>query len=103
MVNRIDTVVSSLSLKEVYELARKEILNKDSSNVSFWDILKDSINKINNDFSQADKAVKDYLLGKVELHDVLITVEKVNLEFRLAVQIHNKLIEAYQEIMRMQI
>ncbi|MCM8774284.1 MAG: flagellar hook-basal body complex protein FliE [Candidatus Omnitrophica bacterium] len=103
MVSKIDTVVPSLSLKEVYELARKEILNKDSSNVSFWDILKDSINKIDNDFSQADKAVKDYLLGKTELHDVLITVEKVNLEFRLAVQIHNKLIEAYQEIMRMQI
>ena len=41
--------------------------------------------------------------GEVELHDVMLALEKANLGFQLSIQVRNKLIEAYQEIMRMQL
>lgn len=40
---------------------------------------------------------------EVELHDVMISMEKASLSFQLTTQVRNKMVEAYQEIMRMQI
>ena len=37
-----------------------------------------------------------------DLHDVMIKTEQANLTFQLGVQVRNKLVDAYQEIMRMQ-
>ena len=39
----------------------------------------------------------------VELHDVMLAQERASLGFELAVQVRNKLVEAYQDIMRMQV
>ena len=39
----------------------------------------------------------------VELHDVMIAMEEADLSLRLALQVRNKLVEAYQEIQRMQV
>jgi flagellar hook-basal body complex protein FliE len=41
--------------------------------------------------------------GPVDLHDVMIASEKAALGFQLALQLRNKVVEAYQEIMRMQV
>ena len=91
------------SIREIYEDNKGKMLNPASPEVSFSDILKQSISKINDDFVQADNTVTNFLAGEGDIQDVLMAVQKVNMEFRLAVQIRNKLIEAYQEIMRMSI
>lgn len=79
--------------------------NKDQeSTVSFSDIFKNAINEVVTDVKVAEDLSKQAAIGNVEdLHDVTIALEKANLSLQLTVQVRNKVVEAYQEVMRMQI
>jgi len=51
----------------------------------------------------AEKAMTDLAAGKpVELHEVMITMEKARLGVQTFLQVRNKLVESYQDLMRMQ-
>lgn len=68
----------------------------------FGDLLKKSMDQINQAQSQADQASETYALGgPIQLHQVMILSEKAELSMELAVQVRNKLVTAYQEMMRM--
>jgi flagellar hook-basal body complex protein FliE len=52
----------------------------------------------------AEQAVNDLAVGKTDnLHGVLLAVAQADLAFRIALEIRNKLMDAYQEIQRMQV
>ncbi len=73
---------------------------------SFADMLRESIDKTNLLQYGADMLNKNLALGKAEvedLHQVVLAGEKAELSLLLTVQIRNKVIEAYQELMRMQV
>ncbi len=54
--------------------------------------------------SEADAAVADLAVGgEKDLHDVVLSVEMEAMAFDLAVQIRNRLVEAYSEVFRMQV
>jgi flagellar hook-basal body complex protein FliE len=54
--------------------------------------------------SQAGEATQQFLTGEADdLHKVMIAQEKAGLAFQLTLQVRNKMVEAYQEVMRMQI
>jgi flagellar hook-basal body complex protein FliE len=62
------------------------------------------LNKVNDTQLYAEGLAKDYALGEnVEVHQVVIAAQEASLALQLTVQIQNKLVEAYQEIMRMQV
>jgi len=42
------------------------------------------------------------VLGEKDIHEAMIDIEKANISFRLMMQVRNKLLSAYEEIMRMQ-
>lgn len=70
----------------------------------FGDILKGFLNKTNDQILTAEKMIQDYTLGKdVELHQVIMASEQANLALQMTMQVRNKIIEAYQEVMRMQV
>ncbi|MBW1778359.1 MAG: flagellar hook-basal body complex protein FliE [Deltaproteobacteria bacterium] len=53
---------------------------------------------------EADHAILKLGQGRSQdLHDVMIAMEKADLSLRLLVQVRNKMVDAYQEIMRMQV
>src|SRR5262245_55842689 len=53
---------------------------------------------------QADQAVRDLATGQTDnLHNVMLAVAKADLTFRMVLEIRNRLTEAMQEIMRMQV
>lgn len=71
---------------------------------SFGAFLKQSFNDVNQLLSTSDKAASDMAVGKSEsLHDAMISFEKAETAFKLLVQVRNKAIDAYHEIMRMQV
>lgn len=71
---------------------------------SFAELLQNEFQKSNQLQKEADDLTQKLLVGEVEhLHEVTIAAEQANLALQLTVQIRNKLVEAYQEISRMQI
>ncbi len=73
--------------------------------VDFSDALKASLDQVNNAQLQADKLSQDFATGddKVSLSDVMISMQKANISFQATVQVRNKLISAYHDIMNMQV
>lgn len=92
-------------LKRIYEGLEKGILNKEEkADTYFLGLLKETFKKLNSSQLEADSAINSFLKGEItDIHKVLITLEKASLTLRFAMQVRNKIVEAYQEIMRMQL
>lgn len=70
----------------------------------FLTTLEDSLKKVNELQKEADTAIKDLSAGgPTSIHEVMLKLNKADVSLRLTMQIRNKVIEAYQEIMRMQV
>ncbi|MBO0585788.1 flagellar hook-basal body complex protein FliE [Sporosarcina sp. E16_8] len=69
---------------------------------SFGTYLKDAIQEVNNKQSESDMMTEKLVRGgDVELHDVMITSQKATIALNATMEVRNKVIEAYQEIIRM--
>ncbi|HHT37274.1 MAG: flagellar hook-basal body complex protein FliE [Candidatus Wallacebacter cryptica] len=77
--------------------------NEVRNQTDFSDLLKSALSSVNDHIWQADEAAVMLASGQMEIHDALIIAEKANLALQLTMAIRNKIIEAYQEIMRMQV
>jgi flagellar hook-basal body complex protein FliE len=70
----------------------------------FAETLKSMIDNVNQTQLEADQAIAKVQTGESKnLHEVMIAMEKADISLRLAVQMRKKVIDAYQEIMRMQV
>lgn len=70
----------------------------------FTQVMEYFLSQANNERLQADQAVRDMVLGRTdEMHQVMLAVAKADLSFRMALELRNRISEAYQEIMRMQV
>jgi flagellar hook-basal body complex protein FliE len=75
---------------------------KDTAN--FGDMLKDAISTVNDMQKQSDQEIQKLMAGETQdLHSTLIAVQKADLTFQTMMQVRNKILQAYQEIMRMQV
>jgi flagellar hook-basal body complex protein FliE len=70
----------------------------------FVNLIDDLLGKVNQQQAGADLAVRDLAAGQTDnLHGVMLAVAKADLSFRLFLEIRNRLTDAFQEIMRMQV
>lgn len=68
----------------------------------FQELLESALQKIEDSRVQAEKATESFLQGDGrDVHSVLLDVQRAELAFDLFVQVRNKVVQAYQEIMRM--
>lgn len=64
----------------------------------------DSLDRLNTQMHANDQSIQQLALGGTDnLHQVMMTLERTRLTFELALQVRNKALEAYQELMRMQV
>jgi flagellar hook-basal body complex protein FliE len=71
---------------------------------SFGEILKTLVTETNQQQQNADQAIQQlHAGGEKNLHEAMISMEKADISTRYMVQVRNKAIDAYQEIMRMQV
>ena len=71
---------------------------------SFADTLKDSIGQVNQLQKDADVKMQQLATGKTDnIQDVMIAAEKADIGLRLMMQVRNKLVDAYSEVMKMQV
>ena len=91
-------------LREVSESGVKNRDSKIQNKSTFSDLLKDGILEVNQSAKVAEKAATDIAVGKnSNIHEAMLAATKAELGFNLMVQIRNKAIESYQEVMRMQV
>src|SRR5689334_16990703 len=71
---------------------------------SFQDFLGDFVREVSDKQAASSEAVNGLMSGKnVSLHQAMISMEEASVSFQLMLEVRNKLLETYQELMRMQI
>jgi len=74
------------------------------SPANFRDLMKKALTDLNVSQVGANDAIKSLATGGEEnLHDIIISMEKASMTLQYAIQIRNKLLEAYQSVIQMQV
>jgi flagellar hook-basal body complex protein FliE len=69
----------------------------------FGATLRDAISQVNNLSDASDQKVADLIKGgQGDVHNVMIAVEKADIAFQLMMQVRNKIVNAYQEVSKLQ-
>ena len=64
----------------------------------------DALNNVNALEQESAKITEDFIAGRTDnIHSVMIASEKASISLQFVMEVRNKVIEAYQEIMRMQV
>ncbi|UCV04564.1 flagellar hook-basal body complex protein FliE [Dechloromonas denitrificans] len=76
-----------------------------ASAADFAQVLQSSINKVNQTQQQADQMAEKLAAGDTSqnLHEVMIALQTASISFQEMVQVRNKLVTAYQDVMNMQV
>ena len=76
-----------------------------TSKVDFADALKSSLSQVSEAQKSAGEMGKKFTLGddSVSLSDVMVSMQKASIGFQATVQVRNKMVSAYHEIMNMQV
>jgi flagellar hook-basal body complex protein FliE len=83
------------------DAAQKQKQSQNST--SFGDMLAQSLQEVNRLHVAADEAVENLAAGKQKnIHETMIALEKADVAFQLLMQVRNKIVSAYETIMRMQ-
>ena len=71
---------------------------------SFASLLTDSLAQVNDNLHKSEAILQKMALGEsVSAHEVMLTMSKARSDVRMLVEVRNKLLEGYQELMRMQV
>ena len=70
----------------------------------FGQMLTESIEKVNEAQQSADHSIKELAAGRTKnIHDTMLQIENADVSLKLMMQVRNKVLDAYKEIMRMQV
>ncbi|MBD3344700.1 MAG: flagellar hook-basal body complex protein FliE [Chitinivibrionales bacterium] len=77
---------------------------KDKNAPTFKDTLKGVMKDVNDMQVKADKSIEKMVAGEItDVHQVMSAVEEANVAFNMMMEIRNKVMDAYQEVMRMRL
>ncbi len=103
----IEGISSGINLNDIARQVRDSAGKEAASSKKpeeFGKVLGETLNRVNDLQVQADKAIENFVTGESKgLHEVMIAVEKSNISFQFLNQVRNKALDAYHEIMRMQV
>lgn len=98
----IKGIESGIGISKAF--SEKNVASTSASADGAGKFFSELVSKVNDMQVQSDKAIQGLASGENKnLHEVMIAVEKSSLSFQFMSQVRNKAIEAYQEVMRMQV
>ncbi|MCL4460730.1 MAG: flagellar hook-basal body complex protein FliE [Nitrospirae bacterium] len=98
---------SILPAGELSPLERSDKAEKlsggESGEASFLHVLKDSMEKVNQMQNEADKTIQDFSTGQdgVTLHQTMVAMSQADVSFQLMMQVRDRIVRAYQDVMNM--
>lgn len=102
MINAVSNILPGISaIPSVPGSGNNE---QDSSKVNFGQMLNKALDNVNQLQQNADNSTKLFMAGKIDdLHTMMIEGQKADLALQFTLQVRNKILDAYNEIMRMAI
>ncbi len=75
-----------------------------AAGTSFKDVLADAVGEVERLQNDADTAIKQLVSGEVkDITDAMVAIEKADVSFQTMMAVRNKIVAAYEEVMRMQV
>lgn len=104
-VKSLDQMVSELRAAAQAAGGKPAQAASGADGVDFGQVLKNTLDQVNQAQQQAQQLAQDFSSGTpgANLQDVMINLQKANLSFQQMVQVRNRLVSAYHEIMNMQV
>lgn len=102
-------ITTQSNLKAILEpglrqVGKTGISGSSAEGKSFADVLSQSLAKVNALQKDADNAIENLVSGKTRnIHETMLAVGKADMAFRMTMQVRNKIVEAYQEVLRIQV
>jgi len=94
--------IGQITTNDLFQSKNKNVAKTDGK--SFGDILKKSIGEVNEIQKAGEKAMEDIATGQVkDLHQAALAIDKAEINMKLMLEVRNKAINAYKEILRTQI
>ena len=106
--NKVDALLGQMrAAQSLAAKLGKAVTPEDSQSTGagFAQVLKNSVEQVNRTQTQAESLTRAFEVGApgVQLHDVMISLAKANVSFQQMVQVRNRLVSAYHDIMNMQV
>ncbi len=100
----INAITSFPSLAPVSTSANTTVEGSQNSGESFGSLIKDAVESLDGSQKGAEQEISKAVTGEsTDLHKTIISLQSADLKFQLGLQVRNKLIGAYEEVMRMQV
>lgn len=105
VVSSMDQVLAQLKAVSDQASATGKSSAPTVAQADFGQILKSAVDQVNTVQQIASQLSREFVGGSqdVELHDVMISLQKANVSFQSMIQVRNRLVTAYQEIMNIQV
>jgi flagellar hook-basal body complex protein FliE len=100
------TVQSRLQALGMDSLAKKPKAESDlkTEGPKFNEVLKKAITEVSGIEKEADKAIQDLVAGgETNIHEAMIALQKADVSFKVLMTVRDKILSAYQEVMRLQV
>ena len=100
MLSTLRAVAAQASSKAAEAREKREA---PENSVDFAQVLRNSIDRVNQTQQNADVLAENFAAGEgnVDLHEVMLSLQKANISFQEMVQVRNKLVTAYHDVMNM--
>ncbi len=104
-VSNVDSLLSQMRAAMAVAQGQAPQAPAATGGADFANVLKSSLDSVNQAQHQAEDMQKAFVLGddKVSLSDTMIAMQKANIAFQTSVQVRNKVVAAYNDIMNMQV
>jgi flagellar hook-basal body complex protein FliE len=91
-------------MHDTNKIAQKLDKSVQKDGASFQETVSKYVNEVNDLQLKAGESIENFATGKVEnLHEVMIAMSKAEVSFKFMMETRNKLVDAYNEIMKMQV
>lgn len=100
----IKGIDSNMGIAKIFPNTQVKDTNQADPAAAAGKFMGELVKKTNELQQDSEKAIQGLMTGDVKgLHEVVLAMEKSNVSFQFMTQVRNKVVEAYQEIMRMQV
>jgi len=87
---------------EIRSQLLEQVRDKKTPEAGFKEMMNSFLSDVNELSLDVDRKIEDFAAGRIkDVHQVMIAVEEADVAFKLMMEVRNKLLKAYQELMRM--